>query len=166
MTDETLVPIPREARPYQGHRAGLVSRLLANAVDAVVVVMILIAAYVGLNVMRFFLDPRGFRLTEPRPLFTVTTGLVVLALYLAIAWAVSGRTYGCHVMGLRVVGPGGGRVRAWVALARGTLSALFPIGLFWCAFSRRKSSLQDVLLRTSVIYDWTPRHDRAGRSTS
>ncbi len=34
---------------------------------------------------------------------------------------------------------------------------LFPLGLFWSAISRRNASLQDLLVRTSVIYDW---HER------
>lgn len=42
------------------------------------------------------------------------------------------------------------------ALLRALLCTTVPIGLLWVAFSRENRSLQDLLLRTSVIYDWEP----------
>jgi hypothetical protein len=35
------------------------------------------------------------------------------------------------------------------------LCVLFPILLFWVVLSRENRSVQDVLLRTSVVYDWS-----------
>lgn len=163
MTEEALTPIPREARAFQGQPAGLVSRMIVNAIDAAVVAGLVVALYLGVNAARFFLDPRGFAVSEPRPLLTMTVFLTMLGLYLAVSWALTGRTYGCHVMGLRVVGRGGRPVRPVVSLARGALCAFIPIGLFWCAVSPEKRSLQDVLLRTRVIYDWTPRRVKPAR---
>jgi uncharacterized RDD family membrane protein YckC len=157
MTVEDLTPVPQEARAYQGQRAGLVSRTIANTVDAVVVAVIVGSLYLGFNAARFFLGPTDFTLSEPAPLSSMTTVLVVLGAYLSVAWATTGRTYGCHVMGLRVVGRRGGRLRPVVSLARGVFCTLFPIGLLWCAVSSEKRSVQDVVLRTSVIYDWKPR---------
>ena len=50
MTMDELIPIvPREARPYQGRRAGLVTRLIAGVIDGVLVVISLLVAYVGVN---------------------------------------------------------------------------------------------------------------------
>ena len=69
-------------------------------------------------------------------------------------FATSGRTVGARVMGLRVVGRRGTRVRWAPALLRAVFCAAFPIGLFWCAVSRESRSVQDVVLRTSVIHDW------------
>jgi uncharacterized RDD family membrane protein YckC len=57
-------------------------------------------------------------------------------------------------MGIRIVGRQGRRMRAPIALARAVLYVIFPVGLLWCLVNRRSHSLQDVLLRTSVIYDW------------
>jgi uncharacterized RDD family membrane protein YckC len=74
--------------------------------------------------------------------------------YLSAAWAISGRTCGALLMGLRVVGPGG-RLRPAVALLRAVLCVLFPVGLLWCAVNARNRSLQDIVLRTSVVYDWS-----------
>jgi uncharacterized RDD family membrane protein YckC len=90
-------------------------------------------------------------------LFSVVAASVLFAVYTAAAWAITGRTYGCHVMGLRVVGPDGRRVRPIVAILRAVLCVLIPIGLFLCAGGRSRRSLADLALRTAVIYDWSPR---------
>jgi uncharacterized RDD family membrane protein YckC len=154
VTEEGLSPIPREARPYQGHPAGLVSRSLANVVDGLLVAAVLVAGYVGLNAVIFVSDPQTFTFIDPSLGWIVLWTLWLTVLYFTGAWAITGRTYGCHLMGLRVVGRRGGRVRPGVAAARAVLCVVFPIGLLWCAVSPRERSLQDVLLRTSVVYDW------------
>jgi uncharacterized RDD family membrane protein YckC len=43
------------------------------------------------------------------------------------------------------------------ALARAVACTLLPIGLLWSAVNADKLSLQDLLLRTFVVYDWQPR---------
>lgn len=45
MTTGGVSPVPREARPYQGQRAGLVTHGAAAAIDGVVVVLVLVAGY-------------------------------------------------------------------------------------------------------------------------
>jgi uncharacterized RDD family membrane protein YckC len=60
-------------------------------------------------------------------------------------------------MGLRVVSYRGGRMTLPGALLRAVFCAAVPIGLLWVAVSRENRSLQDVVLRTSVVYDWQPR---------
>jgi uncharacterized RDD family membrane protein YckC len=160
MTEEDLTLIPREARRYQGHRAGLVSRFVANTLDALVVTVVVLAGYVGLNGFLFLLDPRGFEFTDLSVLLSLTVMFFVLVLYLTACWATTGRTYGAHVMGLRVVSRRGRRLGPLVALGRAAFCAIFPIGLMWCAVSLNNRSVQDVVLRTSVIYDWRPRAAR------
>lgn len=157
MTEEGLSPIPREARPYQGQPAGLVSRSIANLIDGLLVGAVLVLGYVGLNAVIFVADPQNFTFIDPSLGWIVLWTLWLTILYFTGAWAITGRTYGCHLMGLRVVGRRGRRVRPLVALARAVLCVLFPIGLLWCAVSPRERSLQDVLLRTSVVYDWRSR---------
>jgi uncharacterized RDD family membrane protein YckC len=56
-------------------------------------------------------------------------------------------------MGLRVVGPRGARLHLLHAAARAVLCVLFLPGLFWVLVSRHDRSVQDVVLRTAVIYD-------------
>lgn len=153
-----ISPVPREARPYQGERAGLVTRLVAATVDAFTVAALLVVTYASVNVASFVARPRGFELATASVLISVTTALAFCVVYLAVAWSITGRTYGDHVMGLRVVGGRGLRIRGPRALLRAVLCVGFPVGLLWCAASSSRRSLQDAALRTSVIYDWRPRH--------
>ena len=82
---------------------------------------------------------------------------MLLIVYLAVSWRGNGRTYGNHVMGLRVVNRKGLRLHPLVALVRAVLYVIFPIGMLWVLISGQNRSLQDLVVRTSVIYDWNVR---------
>jgi uncharacterized RDD family membrane protein YckC len=161
MNERRVSPVPREARPYQGRRAGLVTRMAAAVIDAGVVGVVLLAGYLAWVGLEFMVDPLGFRFPDPAAVLSLTWAFVVLVVYLTAAWTLSGRTYGDHVMGLRVVRRGGRPMRLSGAFVRALFCAVFPIGLLWCAGSRERRSVQDVLLRTSVVYDWQPRASKA-----
>jgi uncharacterized RDD family membrane protein YckC len=162
MTHGGLSPLPPEARPYQGRRAGVVTRLVAAGIDGAVVIAVLAAAYVAVAAVLFLIDPRGFSFPQVGIFFSLAAGFVVLVVYLTLAWWLGGRTYGCLVMGLRVVNFHGERLLLAGALLRALLSAAVPIGLLWVAVSSHNRSLADVVLRTSVVYDWQPRRPRPG----
>ena len=151
---KTDAAIPQLARPYQGKPAGLISRFLASGVDLVIVVAVLVAMYAGWATLRFLLRPAKFQFPEPSILLIVVAGFAVLTLYLTLGWTMTGRTYGDHLMGLRVVDRAGSTLHLPRALLRALLCAVFPIGLIWTAFSTRSLSVQDLLVRTSVTYDW------------
>jgi uncharacterized RDD family membrane protein YckC len=157
---EGISPVPREGRPYQGQRAGLVTRLIANTVDGLSVSVALLLAYAGFNAVLFLISPRTFEFATASALLSVTTALLALIIYMTAAWSITGRTYGDHVMGLRVVGRRGERVGPPTALVRAALCVGFPIGLLWCGVSASRRSVQDLVVRTSVIYDWRPRRAR------
>jgi uncharacterized RDD family membrane protein YckC len=140
----------------QGRRAGIVSRILADAIDLLIAVAIVIIAYLGLSAVLFIARPARF--TWPHPSTYLSSSLValLLLLYLAIGWSQTGRTAGKQVMGLRLVNGRGDPPSLWSALLRAVLCVVFPIGLAWSVFDRRNRSLQDLLMRTSVLYDWRP----------
>jgi uncharacterized RDD family membrane protein YckC len=150
-------PIPREARPFQGHRAGLITRTAAAAIDLGIVIIALGVCYLGVSAVLFLLDPRNFTAPAPSPLVVYIAAGVLLTVYLAVSWRGSGRTYGNHVMGLRVVNHRGQRLHPVVSLLRAALYVVFPIGLLWVLVSGHNRSLQDLVVRTSVIYDWDVR---------
>ncbi len=154
MIESGVSPLPRDARPYQGRRAGLVTRMVAAALDGMVVMLFLVVGYAAVAVFLFLLDPRGFSLPDLDLLLSMTTVLLVLVVYQTLAWRLTGRTYGGRVMGLRVVGVRGRRLRWSGSFVRSLFSVGFPIGILWVAVSRENRSVQDVLLRTSVVYDW------------
>lgn len=159
-----ISPVPLAARPYQGEPAGLVTRLAAATIDAGVVATAMVASYAGATAVLFLAHPRDFEPWDASLRTAATVGVVACVLYLAVAWTVTGRTYGDHVMGLRVVDRHGGPVGALRSLVRALLCVGFPIGLLWCVVGDTRRAFQDMGLGTSVIYDWTARHDthRAG----
>jgi hypothetical protein len=145
--------VPVQARAVQGRRAGFVSRAIADTVDCGVVVGVLAAGYVGVVATRFLWRSWAFTLPTPSFLLMLVLGGVTAVIYLTAAWATTGRSYGKHLMGLRVLGPFG-RLRFAGAFLRAVLCVVVPIGIVWVAVSRHNRSLQDVVLRTSVVYDW------------
>jgi len=154
MTADELFAIPREARPYQGTTAGLLTRLIASGIDAVMVVGLLLVIYLGVNGVRFLARPVTFEFSDFSVIVSVVAALAVLVVYLTLAWWVTGRTYGDHVMGVRVVRRSGAHVGFVSALARAIVCAVFPVGLLWCAVSPARRSLQDIVVGTAVLYDW------------
>ncbi len=164
MNDTELSLVPLEARPYQGAPAGIITRVAANSVDALVVVLAVAGTYAGVVALTFVLDPRGFELPDPSFLVFVVGYLALLVVYLTAAWWVSGRTFGDHLMGIRVVTGTRSRLRLLQACARALVCAFFPIGLVWCVVDRDRRALHDLLLRTSVVYDWLPRPTARGGS--
>jgi uncharacterized RDD family membrane protein YckC len=150
-------PIPREARPFQGHRAGLVTRTAAVAVDLGIVIIALGVTYLAVFAFLFLLDPRTFTAPTPSPGLVFAIGCLLLTVYLAVSWMGTGRTYGNQVMGLRVVNNKGQRLHPFAAIVRAAFCVILPIGLLWVLVSGQNRSLQDLVLRTSVIYDWDVR---------
>jgi uncharacterized RDD family membrane protein YckC len=158
-TRPKLSAVPAAARPYQGRRAGVVTRLTAAALDLVVVILILGLSYAVVSGFLFLLHPYSFRFPSGIGWSIPVVGFVVAVPYLALCWRTIGRTYGAAVFGLRVVNNQGRKLRLVGALLRAIACVVFPVGLLWVAVSPANRSIQDVLLRTSVIYDWLPTAD-------
>ena len=154
------VSAPPVARGMQGQRAGVVSRFIADAIDLLVIVAAVIGVYFAISGARFLLHPRQFTWPEVSALHLGALGWILLIAYLTIGWANTGRTWGKSVLGLRVVSSRDAGLPLWRAFVRASLCALFPIGLFWSAVSSRNESVQDLILRTTVVYDWGPRLPR------
>ena len=152
-----ISPLPREARPWQGRPAGIVTRLAATVVDALVVALVLLTGYLALAALLLMIDPRGYQLPRAGLLLSVTSAFLVAFGYLAAAWAVGGRTYGDLVMGLRVQRRDGRPLRLTRAVLRAAACVVLPVGLLWVAVSRSNSSVQDLAFGTRVVYDWQPR---------
>jgi uncharacterized RDD family membrane protein YckC len=153
-TGPQINPIPPKARGFQGLRAGVVSRCLAGAADYLLVATATLGTYVGIVVLLFLVNPRDFNPPTWKFGQFLLVGFAYMFLYLTAAFATSGRTLGGRLMGLRVVGRKGTRMRWVPAAIRAGFCTVFPVGLFWCAISRENRSIQDIVLRTSVIHEW------------
>jgi uncharacterized RDD family membrane protein YckC len=114
----------------------VVTRLLAAAVDAVVVV--------------------DFRWPRPDVLSGAVVLMVIALVYLAVAWAVTGRTYGGRLVGVRVLSARHEPLGWTRSVLRALAYVLWPLGLLWSAVSPTRRSLQDVVLGTVVVYDSRP----------
>ena len=146
--------VPSEARSLQGHRAGLITRAIANIVDVGVVFAAVAGTYIVWAGVKLLTQGREF--TRPTPGFAraFVFATVIHIVYFAMSWTTSGRTYGDQLMGLRVVGRSGRTLGLGFAVIRAVLCVYFPFGLLWAGISREHRSVQDLILRTSVINDW------------
>ena len=141
----------------QGHRAGVVSRFLADAIYLGVILLSLVAVYAAVATTRFLLEPRRFTWPEPSGMHLVALGWLLLLAYLAIGWSNTGRTIGKRILGLRVVDASGGTLRLGRCLLRAWICVALPFGLFWCVLSKLNASIADLIVRSSVVYAWGPK---------
>ncbi len=162
VVNHPAVPLPAEdgesaddpIRP-----AGIVTRALVAAVDTFVVFLLVALMYFGLVFVRLLFDPRAFSWPSIGTFFSVTACLGVAVIYLTFWWAMSGRTIGSALLGVRLTSHRLTVVRWAAAFARALLCVIFPFGLIWVVFDSRRRSLQDILLRTAVVYDRQPSQD-------
>jgi len=150
--------LPPSARTFQGQRAGFVSRAIAAVIDVTLIFITVLLTAAALWMLSFIIDPATAALDSgnrvPELIYLVMYGYFLNWVYWTVCWALSGRTIGNLVMGIRVVGRKGQRLRWGGAAVRSAFCALFPIGLLWVIISGANRSVQDVVLRSSVIYDW------------
>lgn len=143
-----------DARELDGRPAGVVTRTIAGVIDYGLVALAVLVSYGSLAGLLFAYNPVRFTWPQIPSYGLLFLGLVYMFLYLAIAWSLSGKTIGSRVMRVRVVNGTGRRLRAAHASLRALAVAVFPIGLFWSAVSPTSSSVQDLVLRTRVVYDY------------
>ena len=113
--------------------------------------------YGGYVALRLVLSPGGFQRPDHSLLLFGAAFFWAEVVYLTLAWWIGGRTVGDRVMGVQVVTTRGRPLRFLRSVARAFLCAVFPIGLLWCAVDPERRSLQDLVLRTKVVYNWLPR---------
>jgi uncharacterized RDD family membrane protein YckC len=156
-------PLPTEIRPYQGHRAGIVTRVAANSIDFAVVIGLVAGMYLTYVAAVFILDPIDFTWPDFPFATVLVVGLGVQVFYLSVAWGLTGRSAGKYVMGLRLLRFDGADIGFVGSVVRALFCTFFPIGLFWVIISGRNRSVQDMVLRTSCVYDWRARKRRRAR---
>lgn len=167
--DHTVAELPTDAVRFQGERAGLVSRGVAAFLDFLLIFGIVLGTIAVIWMLSFVVAPinpadisgsesvqavaeRGRRV--PPVWLMILYGYVLNVLYWTAFWALSGRTVGNLIMGVRVVNRKGVHPGWMLSFVRAVFCTLVPIGLLWVAISKSNRSIQDTVLRTSVIYDW------------
>lgn len=149
----TPAPVPHLA-DRQHRPAGIVTRVVAMGVDTAMVVVIGSILYLTIAGARFIWSPTTFSWPNVPFFLTLSVQFAIAVTYLTLSWAMTGRTYGGSLLGLRVLSRQG-RIPGWtLSFLRAVFCAFFPIGLFWVVLSPERRSIQDVVLRTVVVYDW------------
>ena len=143
------------AQDLRGHRAGFASRVMADAVDLGIIWLLGVSLLVLVGVARYLLFGPPLEIPALVPWLSGPLGALLAVAYLAAGWGTTGRTPGKQLAGLRVVDSAGHLLRPGRAILRAVLCVLFPVGLLWILVSRSNASVQDLLVRTAVLYDWS-----------
>ena len=149
--------LPSDVREFQGERAGFITRSLAAGIDVALIFLTVLGTVAVIWMLSFIVNPSDAAFgagRAPHVWPMVVYGYILNVLYWTVGWATGGRTIGNLIMGVRVVNFRGEKVHWIGAFLRSLFCTFFPIGLFWVIVSGANRSVQDVVLRTSVIYDW------------
>ncbi|MGH4030250.1 RDD family protein [Actinomycetota bacterium Odt1-20B] len=133
--------------------AGLVTRGAAALLDALILIAVGFVLELGVGWVRLIVAGPPFRFPEASAWLSGVLGWSLAVLYLAGAWALVGRTVGGLLMGVRVGDRRGRALGVVRALVRAVLGVSFPVGLLWVPFSRRRASLQDLVVGSAVRYE-------------
>ena len=145
-----------------GHYAGFVTRLIAFAIDQLIVgiiiaVVVLLAEFVtsAFDVNEWFGtgDLTGTIVTT----LVVITSVLILLLYDLLFWMLAGQTPGKRFLSVRIVRTDGDRLRWGNAIRRKVgylVSALLFLGYLWVIVDNRRQAWHDHLAGTLVVYSW------------
>jgi uncharacterized RDD family membrane protein YckC len=150
-------------RSPQRYYAGAVSRFTAYAVD--------LAIGSGLLALIFAAISYAAQIVTGQPIAwnhhgwaSGTISVCWYFLYFGYCWAMSGRTFGMAVLGLRVVRADGAEIDPWRGVVR---AAAFPLSflLFGLGFAGiliqgQRRALHDLIAGTTVLYAWDARAAR------
>jgi uncharacterized RDD family membrane protein YckC len=148
----------------QGTYAGFVTRFAGFLVD---IVTIAVLFTLGGHVVDYIVSAlRGpsFSFTTDAPELTGLVLLIWIFVYCAYPLAVSGRTFGMAVVGLRAVRRDGTELGGWHAVIRVLVFplsfALFCFGFLLILLRRDRRALHDLIAGSAVVYSWNARAAR------
>jgi uncharacterized RDD family membrane protein YckC len=153
-----------------GQYAGFVTRLIAVAIDQLIVglavaAVVLLAEFVtsafGVNEWFGTGDLAGTIVT----ILVVVTSALILILYDLLFWMLAGQTPGKRFLGVRIVRTDGKRLRWGNAIRRKVgywISALLFLGYLWVIVDSKRQAWHDHLAGTLVLYSWPEQGGTAG----
>lgn len=147
--------IPNRARIFQGSTVGFTSRFISVLIDMALIAVMLLGAYGIWLALRYVLTV-FYDIPQLSGVPLLLVGYFLMWAYWTWSWATGGKSLGNVLMGIRVQTNSGQDLHLGRSAARALLSVVFPIGLAWAIVSRSNHSIQDVILRTKVVFDWTP----------
>ena len=151
---------PRIRLSVSGHYAGPVSRAAAALVDGGLIMALYTLGYAGLNLLlnAFF----GHSLSGDQSTPLAVASLATWAfLYVFVSLAITGRTAGKGLTGLRVVKADGSAPSVGALFLRTIVfpisAMLFGVGFLLIVVRRDNRGLHDLIAGTAVVYDWGDR---------
>ena len=145
---------------YQGHYAGAVSRFVGYSIDLVVSTAVFVLALAAIS--------WGVRVVTGHDVSFHRSNIVVAVifvawqfLYFGYCWAVSGRTPGMAVLGIRVVRADGTVLPPKQAVLRSLVFPLsfllFGLGFIGILVQHEHRALHDLIAGSAVVYSWDAR---------
>ncbi len=147
-----------EFHVLQGRAAGFISRLLSYFVDSVIVTgMLAVTGWIAVAVDNLMTNMGIEGNISPVTIYTVSIPFII-GTYFVVLWALTGRTIGKWLMGLKVVGRDGlpptiGR-SVLRFLGYGVSMLFFWGGYFWVIVDDERQGWHDHIAKTWVIYDY------------
>jgi len=140
----------------QGNYAGSVSRFTAYAIDLLASSGVFALALAAISYVVQIVT--GNQVSWNRQNIVVVIFYVAWEFfYFGYSWAVSGRTFGMAVLGVRVVRADGAAAEP----RRGVVRALlFGLGFLGILVQRERRALHDLIAGTAVVYAWDARAAR------
>ena len=155
---------PAAARDsFQGHYAGLATRLAAFVADVVVLTGIFMLVLAAINIAASILTGKSIDFNRSDA-WVVIAYLVWGFIYFAHFWGLNGRTAGGALFGVQVLTGDGGDVSGRRAVGR-TLAfplsfLILGLGFLGILLGDRRRALHDVIAGTVVVYSWDARAAR------
>ena len=150
-----------EPSTLQGHYAGPVTRLAAFALDQVAIVFSFAFSTATLAWAVSLVTSGDVELDVTTAWVTVFAYGLWAFTYFAYPWAVSGKSLGMAVLGIRVVSAQGeactGRAAVVRTLALPLSFLTLGIGFLPIIFGRHRRALHDRIAGTAVVYSWDAR---------
>jgi uncharacterized RDD family membrane protein YckC len=147
----------------QGNYAGSVSRFLAYAIDLTVSSGLFALAIATISYVVKVVS--GHEVSWSRDNIAVAIVYVIWQFfYFGYSWAMSGRTFGMAVLGIKVVQADGQPIRPRQGVVRALVFPLsfllFGLGFLGILVGREHRALHDVIAGTAVVYAWDARAAR------
>ena len=147
----------------QGNYAGAVTRFAAYSIDLVVSTAVFALALAAIS--------WGVRVVTGHDVSWNRSNIVVAVifvlwqfLYFGYSWAVSGRTFGMAVLGIRVVRDDGTILPPKQAIVRALVFPLsfllFGLGFLGILVQHEHRALHDLIAGSAVVYSWDARAAR------
>ena len=153
-------PVPARSVTAQGNYAGSVSRFLAYAIDLFASTAVFTLVLAGISYV--------VQIVTGKQVHWDRQNIVVVILYVAweffyfgYSWAVSGRTFGMAVLGIRVVRADGAPAEPRRGVIRSLVFPLsfllFGLGFIGILVQHEHRALHDLIAGSAVVYSWDAR---------